>query len=178
MFLLAFVFAAAWFVTGAMASHLPGLLERAGATPLEAIAAASLVGPAQVAARATEFMLLRRVHPLISARISALLHPIGAVALALFGPPAAMAFAILYGAGNGLLTIARGTVPLVIFGPHGYGARNGLLGAPARTAQAFAPILFGLMLDAIGVNVIWVSAGLCLAALAALMCLHAKKIDG
>ena len=174
MFLLAFVFAAAWFVTGAMASHLPGLLERAGATPLEAIAAASLVGPAQVAARATEFMLLRRVHPLISARISALLHPIGAVALALFGPPAAMAFAILYGAGNGLLTIARGTVPLVIFGPHGYGARNGLLGAPARTAQAFAPILFGLMLDAIGVNVIWVSAGLCLAALAALLCLHAR----
>lgn len=178
MFLLAFVFAAAWFVTGAMASHLPGLLERAGATPLEAIAAASLVGPAQVAARAMEFVLLQRVHPLISARISALLHPIGAVALALFGPPAAMVFAFLYGAGNGLLTIARGTVPLVIFGPHGYGARNGLLGAPARTAQAFAPILFGLLLDVIGVNVIWVSAGLCLAALAALMCLHAKKIDG
>ena len=36
----------------------------------------------------------------------------------------------------GLLTIARGSVPLVIFGPHGYGARNGLLGAPARTARA------------------------------------------
>ena len=174
MFLLAFVFAAAWFVTGAMASHLPGLLERAGATPLEAIAAASLVGPAQVAARAMEFVLLQRVHPLISARISALLHPIGAVALAFFGPPAAMAFAFLYGAGNGLLTIARGTVPLVIFGPHGYGARNGLLGAPARTAQAFAPILFGLLLDTIGVNVIWVSAGLCLAALAALLLLKAQ----
>jgi MFS family permease len=174
MFLLAFVFAAAWFVTGAMASHLPALLERAGATPVEAIAAASLVGPAQVAARAMEFFLLRHVHPLISARISALLHPIGAVALAVFGPPAAMAFAFLYGAGNGLLTIARGTVPLVIFGPHGYGARNGLLGAPARTAQAFAPVLFGLMLDAMGVSVIWVSAGLCLAALAALMCLHAR----
>jgi MFS family permease len=174
MFLLAFVFAAGWFVTGAMASHLPGLLERAGATPFEAIAAASLVGPAQVAARAAEFVLLRRVHPLISARIAALLHPVGAVILAGFGPPAAMVFAILYGAGNGLLTIARGTVPLVIFGPHGYGARNGLLGAPARTAQAFAPILFGLMLDAIGVSVIWVSAGLCLAALAALMCLRAR----
>lgn len=174
MFLLAFVFAAGWFVTGAMASHLPGLLERAGATPFEAIAAASLVGPAQVAARAAEFVLLRRVHPLISARIAALLHPIGAVLLALFGPPAAMVFAILYGAGNGLLTIARGTVPLVIFGPRGYGARNGLLGAPARTAQAFAPVLFGLLLDAIGVSVIWVSAGLCLAALAALLCLRAQ----
>jgi MFS family permease len=174
MFLLAFVFAAGWFVTGAMASHLPGLLERAGATPIEAIAAASLVGPAQVAARAAEFALLRSVHPLISARVAALLHPVGAVALAVFGPPAAMAFAFLYGAGNGLLTIARGTVPLAIFGPHGYGARNGLLGAPSRTAQAFAPILFGLMLDAIGVSVIWVSAGLCLAAFAALLCLHAR----
>jgi MFS family permease len=174
MFLLAFVFAAGWFVTGAMASHLPGLLERAGATPFEAIAAASLVGPAQVAARAAEFVLLRRVHPLVPARIAALLHPIGAVVLAWFGPPAAMAFAVLYGAGNGLLTIARGTVPLVIFGPHGYGARNGLLGAPARTAQAFAPLLFGLLLDAVGVSVIWVSAGLCLAALGALLCLHAR----
>ena len=174
MFLLAFVFGAGWFVTGSMAAHLPGLLELAGATPFEAIAAASLVGPAQVAARAVEFMLLHRVHPLVSARIAALLHPIGAVALALFGPPAAMVFAVLYGAGNGLLTIARGTVPLVIFGPHGYGARNGLLGAPARTAQAFAPMLFGLMLDALGVSAIFVSAGLCLAALGALFCLRAK----
>ena len=78
MFLLAFVFAAAWFVTGAMASHLPGLLERAGATPLQAIAAAALVGPAQVAARLVEFFILRRSHPLVSARVAALLHPIGA----------------------------------------------------------------------------------------------------
>jgi MFS family permease len=174
MFLLAFVFAAGWFVTGAMASHLPGLLERAGATPFEAIAAASLVGPAQVAARAVEFALLRQVHPLISARIAALLHPVGALVLAWFGPPAAMVFAVFYGAGNGLLTIARGTVPLAIFGPHGFGARNGLLGAPARTAQAFAPVLFGLMLDAIGVSVIWVSAGLCLAAFGALLLLKAQ----
>jgi hypothetical protein len=85
-----------------------------------------------------------------------------------------MIFAVMYGAGNGLLTIARGTVPLAIFGPHGYGARNGLLGAPARTAQAFAPVLFGLMLDAMGVSVIFVSAGLCLAALGALLCLRAR----
>jgi len=71
MFLLAFVFAAAWFVTGAMAAHLPELLERAGATPLAAIAAAALVGPAQVAARLVEFLVLRRGHPLVSARFAA-----------------------------------------------------------------------------------------------------------
>ena len=117
MFLLAFVFAAAWFVTGAMAAHLPGLLERAGATPLEAVAAAALVGPAQVAARLVEFFVLHRAHPLMSARIAAALHPIGVGIFALTGLSGAAVFVVLYGAGNGLLTIARGTVPLALFGP-------------------------------------------------------------
>ncbi len=177
MFLLAFVFAAVWFVTGSMAAHLPGLLERAGATPVQAIAAAALVGPAQVAARLVEFFILRRAHPLISARIAALLHPLGAAVFAVVGPAAAVAFTIFYGAGNGLLTIARGTVPLAVFGPHGYGERTGLLGAPARAAQALAPLLFGLLLDAMGASVIIVSVALCLAAFAALLCLPAARSD-
>jgi len=169
MLLLAFVFGAAWFVTGSMAAHLPRLLERAGATPFRAVAAAALVGPAQVAARLAEFFILRRRHPLVSARIATTLHPIGAVALACIGPSGAGVFALLYGAGNGLLTIARGTVPLAIFGPQGYGERTGLLGAPARVVQAFAPLVFGLLLDTMGVSVILVSSGLCLAALGALL---------
>ena len=177
MILLAFVFAAGWFVTGAMAAHLPGLLERAGATPLEAVAAAALVGPAQVAARLVEFSLMHRVHPLVSARIAAALHPIGVGVFAFTGVAGAVPFVILYGAGNGMLTIARGTVPLALFGPHGYGERTGLLGAPARAAQAFAPLLFGLLLEAIGVWALLVSAGLCLAALGALLCLRAKPIE-
>jgi len=177
MFLLAFVFAAAWFVTGAMAAHLPRLLQGAGASPLEAVAAAALVGPAQVAARLAEFLILRRIHPLVSARIATTLHPLGAVALALMGPAGVAPFAILYGAGNGLLTIARGTVPLAIFGPRGYGERTGLLGAPARATQALAPFLFGLLLDAMGTSVILVSAGLCVAALVALLCLSAARRD-
>jgi MFS family permease len=174
MLLLAFVFAAAWFVTGAMATQLPALLERAGSTPVEAVAAASLVGPAQVVARLAEFIVLRRVHPLVSARIAAALHPLGALVFAILGAPAAVVFTVLYGAGNGLLTIARGTVPLAVFGPENYGERTGLLGAPARAAQAFAPLLFGLLLDAVGLWSIAVSAALCLAALAALLCLSAK----
>ncbi len=177
MFLLAFVFAAGWFVTGAMAAHLPGLLERAGATPLEAVAAAALVGPAQVAARLVEFSLMHRVHPLVSARIATALHPIGVGVFALTGVAGAVPFVVLYGAGNGMLTIARGTVPLALFGPHGYGERTGLLGAPARAAQAFAPLLFGLLLEAIGVWALLVSAGLCLAALGALLCLRAKPVE-
>ncbi len=175
MLLLAYVFAAVWFVTGAMASQLPTLLERAGATPLQAVAAASLVGPAQVAARLAEFVIMRRIHPLISARIASLLHPIGAVIFAVIGPAAAAAFAVFYGAGNGLLTIARGTVPLAVFGPYAYGERTGLLGAPARAAQAFAPLLFGLLLDRMGTWVIAVSSALCLSALAALLCLPASE---
>jgi predicted MFS family arabinose efflux permease len=177
MFLLAFVFAAAWFVTGAMAAHLPRLLELSGASPLQAIAAAALVGPVQVAARLFEFFLLRRSHPLVSARLAALLHPVGAVIFAAIGPAAAAAFAVFYGAGNGLLTIARGTVPLAVFGPQGYGERTGLLGAPARAAQALAPLLFGILLDAMGASVIIVSSALCLAAFAALFGLRASRPD-
>jgi Major Facilitator Superfamily len=172
MLLLAFVFAAAWFVTGSMAAHLPRLLEAAGATPFQAVAAAALVGPAQVAARLAEFLILRRIHPLVSARIAAVMHPLGAAVLAVLGPPGAAIFAMLYGAGNGLLTIARGTVPLAIFGPHGYGERTGLLGAPARASQAFAPLIFGLLLDTMGTWAILVSTALCLAALGALLSLR------
>ena len=174
MLLVAFVFAAAWFVTGSMAAHLPRLLEMAGATPFAAITAAALVGPAQVVARTLEFAVLRQVHPLVSARIAATLHPIGAAVLVLMAPSGAAAFAVLYGAGNGLLTIARGTVPLAIFGPYAYGERTGLLGAPARAAQALAPFVFGVLLDKIGVGAIVISAGLCLAALTALLCLRAS----
>jgi MFS family permease len=177
MFLLAFVFAAAWFVTGSMAAHLPGLLERAGATHVEAIAAAALVGPAQVAARVIEFIVLRNVHPLISARVAALLHPLGAAIFAVIGPAAVIPFTIFYGAGNGLMTIARGTVPLAVFGPHGYGERTGLLGAPARAAQALAPLLFGLMLNAMGPAVIAVSSALCVAAFAALLMLRVAPVE-
>jgi hypothetical protein len=124
MLLLAFVFAAAWFVTGSMAAHLPRLLELAGATPFTAIAAAALVGPAQVTARICEFVIPRRIHPLVSARLATTLHPIGAAALGFIGAAGAVPFAVFYGAGNGLLTIARGTVPLAIFGPHAWGTHR------------------------------------------------------
>jgi MFS family permease len=139
MAILAFVFAATWFVTGAMAAHLPRLLEIAGASSTAAIAAAALVGPAQVGARLVEFSALRWTHPLVSARIATVLHPIGVLALAVFGPAAITAFALFHGAGNGMLTIAKGTLPLAIFGPVGYGLRTGILAAPARATQAAAP---------------------------------------
>ncbi|MEP7281395.1 MAG: MFS transporter [Rubrivivax sp.] len=171
--LLAFVFAATWFVATAMASHLPRLLQAAGASLAVAVGIGALVGPAQVAGRLLEFGLLRRWHPLLSARLAALAHPLGAAALLLAGPVAAPVFALLHGAGNGIMTIAKGTLPLAFFGPVGYGARQGWLMAPTRIAQAAAPYTFGLALDRWGTGVLLLTSALGLAAFAALAALRA-----
>ena len=177
--LLAVVFATTWFVAGAMAAHLPVLLEAAGTTTAVAIAAGALIGPAQVGARILEFSFLRRFHPLVSARIATLCHPIGAAVLALYGGPAAAVFVVLHGMGNGVLTIAKGTLPLAVFGPVGYGARTGLISAPSRLLQATAPFLFGLVLEGGGVAwALWLTAGCCLAAFVALLLLRAIPQPG
>ena len=170
--LLAFVFAATWFNSTAMAAHLPGLLQAAGASTAVAIAAGALIGPAQVAARVLEFGLLRRFHPLASARLAASAHPLAAISLVVFGGPAAYAFAALHGAGNGILTIAKGTLPLALFGASGYGARLGWLNAPARILQAAAPLIFGAALAAWGLQAIWLTAGVGVLATAALFLLR------
>jgi hypothetical protein len=175
MILLAFAFAAAWSVTGAMAAHLPRILEAAGATSLQAVSAGALIGPAQVAARIVEASFLSRYHPLLSTRLACLMHPIGAAILALVGGAATSAFAIFHGAGNGVLTIARGTLPLAIFGPQNYGYRLGIIGAPARMAQAIAPLAFGLLIDVMGSRILIVSSALSLSALLALLLLGKRS---
>ena len=172
MILLAFTFAAGWTVTGAMAAHMPRILEAGGATAVQAVAAGALFGPAQVFARILEATLLKRYHPLVSTRLACLTHPIGAAILSVAGGSAAGAFAIFFGMGNGVLTIARGTLPLAIFGPKDYGYRLGLIGAPARMAQAASPLAFGLLIDLIGIKVLIVSSALSLSALAALCLLR------
>ena len=168
MILLAFTFAAAWTVTGAMAAHFPRILEAAGASPAEAIAAGALIGPAQVGARIVEASVLKRYHPIVSTRLACLTHPIGAAIVAIWGGGAASLFAIFHGSGNGVLTIARGTLPLSIFGPQNYGYRLGLIGAPSRLAQALAPLVFGLLLNVMGSRILIVSSALSLAAFGAL----------
>ena len=174
MVLLAFAFAAAWTVTGAMAAHLPRILEAAGATGVQAVAAGALIGPAQVFARIVEASFLSRYHPVVSTRLACLMHPIGAAILAVAGGGAASVFALFHGAGNGILTIARGTLPLAIFGPQNYGYRLGIIGAPARMAQAAAPLAFGLLIEHIGSRVLIVSSALSLAALLALCLLRSE----
>ena len=174
MVVLGFVFGAVGFVTGAMAAHLPHLLEMAGASTTAAIAAAALMGPAQVVARLFEFGVLKRLHPLVSTRIALVLHPLGAALLGLFGAPAAAGFAMLHGGGNGLLTISRGTLPLALYGPVGYGRRTGIIVAPARVTTAAAPLLFGLLTSRFGLGALVVSSGLSLAAFAALAWLRVQ----
>lgn len=176
--LLAATFAIVWFVSTAMAAHLPRLLQACGVGLAAAVAISAVVGPSQVAGRLLEFGVLRRLHPLLSARLAVLAHPVGAIALLLAGAPLAPLFAVLHGAGNGILTIAKGTLPLALFGPVGYGARQGLLMAPSRFAQALAPVLFGLCLDRWGAGALWVSTALGLAAFALLMLLRHRPPEG
>jgi MFS family permease len=173
--ILAFVFAATWTVAGAMAAHLPTMLQAAGATPAMAVLSAALIGPAQVAARVLEFAMVRRIHPIATARLASLGHPLGAAVLLLAGGIAAPVFAVLHGMGNGVMTIVKGTLPLAVFGPVGYGARQGLLAAPSRFLQALAPVAFGLLLERAGVGVaLAVTSGLTFAAFLALLALRVQ----
>jgi predicted MFS family arabinose efflux permease len=176
MLVLGFAFAASWTVVTAMAVHLPRLLEAAGATTVQAVAAGSLIGPSQVGARLLEAGLMKRFHPMVSARLSVALHPLGAAILATFGAVAASGvFTVLHGAGSGILTIARGTVPLAMFGPENYGYRLGLLGAPSRIMMSAAPLVFGILIDVYGAGALFFSSGLSIAAFAGLCCLRISK---
>lgn len=169
MVLLAGVFAVTAFISTAMAAHLPGVILAAGATPAMAIMAATLLGPAQVLARVFEWAVLQRWHPVVAARWAMVCHPIGAAVMLVFAGPWAMLFAVLHGAGNGIMTIAKGALPLAVFGAAGYGARQGILMAPARVAQAAAPWLFGVLLAHFGAHAMWISSALALLAAAALL---------
>lgn len=178
MILLAFAFAAAWIVTAGMAAHFPRILEATGASQAQALFAGALIGPSQVAARLLEAGPLSRFHPLVSARLATLTHPIGAVVLLVAGGGVeSSAFAVLHGSGNGILTIARGTVPLALFGPENYGYRLGLIGLPSRFLSALAPFCFAVLLEHVGAQILIVSATLSLAALAALCLLRRSAAE-
>jgi len=175
MALLAYIFASVWFITTAMASHLPYVLQMSGVPTASAIFACALIGPAQVASRMIEFTIGRHIHPLISARIAALAHPAACVALLVFGPVAAIVCTVLHGFGNGILTTAKGTLPLALFGPHNYGKRQGLISIPARCTQACAPLAFGFFIEQWGVYALLASTGMSLLIFAALLALNGEE---
>ena len=86
--------------------------------------------------------------------------------------PAAPVFTFAHGAGNGVMTIATGTLPLALFGAGGFGLRQGLLMMPARFLQAFAPFLFDLLLSRVGLGALAVTAGFGIASFAVLSILR------
>ena len=175
MWLLGFAFAAGWIVAAALAAHLPRILEISGASTAQILLAGMLLGPAQVASRALEATVLARVPPLLTARGSMLTHPVGAGLMLIGGGAMAAPFVLLHGGGHGILTVARGTVPLSVYGPRDYGYRLGLLGAPTRIGQAFAPLAFSFVIDHLGSGVLIVTSLICVAASIALFCVQVPQ---
>ncbi len=138
-----------WFVSSAVAVFVLPLLQSFGQSLDGAIFVAALIGPGQVAGRIVEWTLTKRTNLLTRARLAALLSPLSLVVLALGGPLAAPAFALLYGMSNGILTINRGSLPMAIFGPAGYASLLGWLAVPVLLAQASAPTLTAPLFDAL-----------------------------
>ncbi len=138
---LASYFALRWLITSAIAVYVLTLFQALGLTAREAVVAAALIGPGQVLGRVLEWIFSARIGVLARARIGAALFPLGAAVLPFGGPVAVCVFAVLYGMSNGILTVNRGTLPMMIFGPAGYAALIGWLAVPPLLAQAAAPTL-------------------------------------
>jgi MFS family permease len=139
--LMAFCFMAFGFVTSAMAVHVIPLLESRGAAPATAIAIAALIGPMQVSGRFAELLLGGRVPTLIVGAFTVSLIPVALIGLLVSSSSAGLLymFIAIYGAGLGLLTIVRATMPVEIFGHAGYASISGALGAPSVIARAAGP---------------------------------------
>ena len=125
-------------------------LARLGFAAAVALAVGMVIGPSQVTARLLEFSFWRTLHPTWSARGAVCLCFVGIVLLIPANPTLAFIAMALYGAGNGLLTIVRGTLPLALFGSERYGARMGLLARPMLIAQAIAPLAMAMVLSEFG----------------------------
>ena len=147
--LVAAGFASYAFVPSALSAQLLAIFQRFGLTAATVVAIGMLFGPAQVLARLCELSFARRLHPLWIARFAVGLLVSAFVLLALLPFSAALAavFAIMYGMANGLLTIARGTVPLALFGAAGYGRLMGRIGGPYLVVQAVAPVMLTFVAD-------------------------------
>jgi len=137
-------------IMAALSVHLIALLGAIGLAPSVALLAGMVIGPAQVIARLLEMYFGQGVHPTWSARIG-IAATLAALLLLLIGDPwvAIIAF-VIYGAGNGILTVARGTLPLALIGSADYGRTMGQLARPMLLAQAAAPPLAAIALDRTG----------------------------
>jgi len=142
-------FTAYAFVPSALSAHLLAIFGRSGIDPVTVVLIGALFGPAQVVARVLELAFGRNVHPLLLARASVALLVMAFALLALLGisAPLAAAFALLFGAANGLITIARGALPLALFGAEGYGRLIGRISGPWLVMQSAAPLVMAFVAE-------------------------------
>lgn len=134
--------------------HLITLLQAREVALASAVSYGALIGPAQVGARVVEMALKGRHHPLWTLMAAFGLIALGLLLLAAGLPGVGLAL-VLYGAGNGIYSIARGTVPLVLFGPVRYPALVGRLARPGLIAQALAPPTGAVVLTHAGPDTLW-----------------------
>ena len=132
-----------------MSVHLLTILQANGVSLSAAVGLGALVGPAQVAARTVEMMIAHHHHPIWTKVASVTFVATGLSGLLAGLPmiPLALAF---YGGGIGLESIARGTLPLTLFGPVGYAALMGRLAMPSLIAQAASPWAVAMLLERAG----------------------------
>ena len=147
--LVATAFALYTFIPSALLAHMLAIFTRFGIEPATVVLIGALFGPAQVTARFLEFTLARGLHPLVIARFAIALLIFAFGALALLGVSAAVAavFVILLGTTNGLMTIARGTVLLALFGAAGYGRLLGRIARPSQFMQAAGPLVLAFVAE-------------------------------
>lgn len=170
---LALCFTAYYVTFSAMTYHMVPLLTELGHAPMTTVAALSLIGPAQVAGRALLLALPRRppIHLLGPAVAGLYTLSILILAAQVPGSWVVFAFALMFGAANGIMTILRGTAVPDLLWREGYGAINGALGLPTMLAKAAAPFAASLVWS-LGQGygpVLWAVAGGGLLALAGML---------
>ena len=160
LLMLAANFTIASVVMTIIAVHLIAMMQDRGFSLAAAVSLGMLIGPSQVGARVLEAAFGRKVHPIWSLLVCSAAVAIGLATL-LGSAELVVLGLILYGGGNGLRSIARGTVPLAMFGREGYAVLMGWLALPVLVAQAFSPTVGDLMIQALGTTgTIAVLAGL------------------
>ena len=138
---LAVAFTAYYAAFSAMTFHVIPLLTERGLSMSVIVGAIAVVGPAQVAGRVVLFALHGRLTTAAAGAIAMIAFPLSVLVLLLFPASeyALFAFALLYGAANGIITIVRGTAVPELMWREGYGAINGALTLPGNIAKALAP---------------------------------------
>ena len=134
-------------ITAAIPPHLISLLRESGLREAWVIAIPATIGVMQVLGRVLLFFFEHRFDLHVANRVIPLLIPMALAALiaGAASPAAGIAFVLLYGLGNGMLTIVKGTAVAQNVSREHVASLNGALGLPQAVARAVAPLLLGVM---------------------------------